>query len=230
MTINFFNDPLPCLGWSDCKTTIAFCSKTSRRFWPVWTAWRLVLVYDQWLLHMIDLQTFEACTCHCHFWSVSRLALCLPFSHIICCGSLRMNSIIKAGQRAGSSCKVEMEFCLHRCIVTPSLFSERLWQATPRSFLKKKRPLFLWPQPTHQQGTLLSPRKTGGYDCKSVHIRWEGFCLHVFSIWNAAFANTQIWEGRSRHFWLRLQCCSKHHHPRLLSCFGSFHSKGHVLL
>lgn len=142
MTINFFNDPLPCLGWSDCETTIAFCSKTSRRFRPVWTAWRLVLVYDQWFLHMIDLQTFEACTCHCHFWSMSRLALCLPFNHIICCGSLRMNSIIKAGQRAGSLSKVEMEFCLRRCIVTPSLFSERLWQATPRSFFKKNAPSF----------------------------------------------------------------------------------------
>lgn len=42
--------------------------------------------------------------------------------------------------------------------------------------------------------------------------------------------HTQVWEGRSRYFWLRLRRCSKHHHPRLLSCFGSFHSKGHVPL
>lgn len=60
----------------------------------------------------------------------------------------------------------------------------------------------------------------------------RGFLLPCVFSWNAAFANThtQVWEGRSRYFWLRLQCCSKHHHPRLLSCFGSFQREGHVLL
>lgn len=59
-----------------------------------------------------------------------------------------------------------------------------------------------WPRPTHQQGSLLSPRKTGGYDCKSAHIWWEGFCLHVFSIWNAAFANTHSGLGGTQQIFL----------------------------
>lgn len=41
--------------------------------------------------------------------------------------------------------------------------------------------------------------------------------------------HTQVWEGRSRYFWLRLQSCSKHNHPRLLSCLGSFQREGHVV-
>lgn len=73
--------------------------------------------------------------------------------------------------------------------------------------------------------------KTGGCDCKSALIWWEGFCFHVFSVGMLhLLTHTQVWEGRSRYFWLRLQCCSKHHHPRLLSCFGSFQREGHVLL
>lgn len=76
-----------------------------------------------------------------------------------------------------------------------------LFSATPLSFLHNA-PFLLWPQPTHQQGSLLSLRKTGGYDCKSVHIWWEGFCLHVFSIWNAAFANTHSGLGGTQQIFL----------------------------
>lgn len=124
-----------------------------------------------------------------------------------------------------SLCDLKVHFTIKRWIVTPKpLFSER-WAffTTPIFFsdpsqLINRGPFYL----LEKQVVMIVSQHT--YDERvSASMCFQFGMLHLLT-------HTQVWEGRSRYFWLRLRCCSKHHHPRLLSCFGSFQRKGHVPL
>lgn len=132
-------------------------------FCPVFTACRLLLVYDQRFFHMVVLLTFEARTCHCHFWNVSTLVgVCLPTSTSAVANCEQIH--LKEGQGESFFVStwngfVSQEMSRH----TQSVFWAYDQQQCSAFFTTP--PFLLWPQPAHQQGSLLSLRKTGGSDC-----------------------------------------------------------------
>lgn len=77
----------------------------------------------------------------------------------------------------------------HKCTVTPS------W-----AFFKTPPP-FLWPQPAHPQDPFyLSGKQVVMIVRPSTYD--GGSCLHVFSVWNAAFANTHSGLGGTQQIFL----------------------------
>lgn len=152
--------------------------------WPARAACRLVLVYDWWFFLMLVLLTFEACTCFCHFWNVSVCLLTWAYS-MVCSGRRKYE---QDNMLNPSLCQVKVDLYLRRCFLN--------------AFYSQHRPAFFPHSPPFCSDlgrligrSLLSPRKTGGCDCQSVLTWCEAFCLHVVSIWNAAFANMQSGLG-----------------------------------
>lgn len=64
--------------------------------------------------------------------------------------------------------------------------------------LSSNRPSLSLTSASPSTGSFLSLRKTGGYDCTYD----GGSCLHVFSVWNAAFANTHSGLGGTQQIFL----------------------------
>lgn len=105
-------------------------------------------------------------------WSMHMPLPFLEREHVSVCLSASASAVAQKlwkqdGEQNPPLCQVKMDFCLWRCIVTPSLFSRTPSTSNTAELSSTNSPLFLCSDLSqlHQQGSLLSPRETGGYDC-----------------------------------------------------------------
>jgi len=126
-------------------------------------------------------------------------------------------------------CQLQMDLCLRRCLVTPSLFSEPMTSNSAQ--LSSQLPPFCsdLSQLINRGLFYLSGKQVVPIVSQCAYD--EEISASMCFLFGMLHLPTQVWEGRSRYFWLRLHTAQNTTtHSSLLSCFRSFHSKGHVPL
>lgn len=98
-----------------------------------------------------------------------------------------------------------------------------LHRHTQLSFFHPPTLLLLWPQPARPQDPFYLTGKQVVVIVSQSMMKLSASMCFLFGMLHLP-TRAQVWEGHSIYFWSPLWRWSKHRHPRLLSCFGAFHS------